>query len=200
MLRVELQRLFFPPTYQTVEPTSTLKPGDTRIYTALKVFVELRDITTFHIPFREPSKVTLNQTTCRLFGLLAHQDWQFNETKLAGSTRKRREGGWLEVRAGGDSTINYVLPWVATQDGYDALLELHLDQVNALSSVNDMQLVRAESSRVRPVLRTRRQLTVSFLRDRCYANFPHPDAGMTRDDGHLISLFECPLFMSFAII
>lgn len=53
------------------------------------------------------------------------------------------------MHAGGDSTINYVLPWVATADGYDAHLELHLRQVNALSSVNDIQLLRAESSKVR---------------------------------------------------
>lgn len=58
------------------------------------------------------------------------------------------------MRVGRDSTINYVLPWTATQDGYDALLELHLDQVNALSSVSDMQLLKAESSRVRPILLT----------------------------------------------
>ena len=56
------------------------------------------------------------------------------------------------MHAGGNSTISYILPWIAKADGYDALLELHLDQVHALSSVNDIQLLRAESSRVSVIL------------------------------------------------
>ena len=152
--RVELQRVFFPPTYQTVDPTPSLEPGDTRIYTALKIFVELRDTITFHVPFREPSKVKHNPNRLPIARFTVQQDWQFDETKFPGSTRKRREGGWLEVHAGGNSTINYILPWVATAVGYNASLECHLHQVNVLSSVNDIQLLRAESSRVSPLLGT----------------------------------------------
>ncbi|KAF8577934.1 hypothetical protein K439DRAFT_1363574, partial [Ramaria rubella] len=129
--RVELQRLLFPSTYRSLEPTAILKPGDTRMYTALKIFVELRDTITLHVPFKEPSK-----------------DWQFDETKFPGSSRKRREGGWLEIHAGGNSTINYVMPWVATKDGFDAMMELHLDEVTVLSSVNDIRFLIAESARI----------------------------------------------------
>lgn len=55
--RAELQRVFFPPTYQNVEVTERLKPGDNRLWTALNIFIELRDETTLQIPFREHSKV-----------------------------------------------------------------------------------------------------------------------------------------------
>lgn len=55
--RVELQRAFFPPVHQNSSPTPRLRPGDTRVWPSLKVFVELRDATTLQIPFREASKV-----------------------------------------------------------------------------------------------------------------------------------------------
>jgi hypothetical protein len=56
-IRAELQHTFFPPTFHDHEVTHHLKPGDKRVWTALKIFVELRDETSLHIPFREPSKV-----------------------------------------------------------------------------------------------------------------------------------------------
>ncbi|KAG1858104.1 hypothetical protein F4604DRAFT_1684988 [Suillus subluteus] len=54
--RVHLQRTFFPPTYHDLEVSKHLKPGDKRTWTAMKVFVELRDKTVLYVPFREPSK------------------------------------------------------------------------------------------------------------------------------------------------
>lgn len=60
--RAELQRAFFPPTYQNVDETPHLNPGDSRVWTSMRVFIELQDDTTLYIPFREASKVI-----CRLF-------------------------------------------------------------------------------------------------------------------------------------
>jgi hypothetical protein len=57
--RAELQRIFFPSTYQDLEVTPKLKPGDKRMWTALNMFIELRDETTLEIPFREQSKVSI---------------------------------------------------------------------------------------------------------------------------------------------
>lgn len=57
MTRSELQRAFFPATYQKAEVLARLQPGDKRVWTAMHVFIELRDETTLHIPFREASKV-----------------------------------------------------------------------------------------------------------------------------------------------
>ena len=55
--RAELQRAFFPASYRNSEVTPKLNPGDKRVWTALHIFLELRDETTLHIPFREASKV-----------------------------------------------------------------------------------------------------------------------------------------------
>ncbi|KAF9033263.1 hypothetical protein BDZ89DRAFT_1063002 [Hymenopellis radicata] len=54
--RGELQRAFFPPNFNDVEETPRLQPGDERLWTHLRMFIELRDDTTLHIPFREASK------------------------------------------------------------------------------------------------------------------------------------------------
>jgi len=56
-IRAELQKIFYPATYQTAEQTRPVEPGDKRIWTALQIFVELRNETTLLIPFREISKV-----------------------------------------------------------------------------------------------------------------------------------------------
>lgn len=52
-----MQRAFFPPAYRDSEITPQLKPGDKRTWTALQVFIELREETSVYIPFREASKV-----------------------------------------------------------------------------------------------------------------------------------------------
>ena len=57
--RVILQHAFFPPTFANASPTPRLKPGDTRVWTGMKVFIELRDGVARFIPFREASKVRI---------------------------------------------------------------------------------------------------------------------------------------------
>jgi hypothetical protein len=55
--RADLQRTFFPSAFHDNAPAEVLNPGDVRMFTSLKVFIELREDTTFQIPFREASKV-----------------------------------------------------------------------------------------------------------------------------------------------
>lgn len=74
--RTELQRAFFPPTYLDSTITPILKPGEKRMWANLQVFIELRDSTTLHVPFREASKViilylSLNQSILKRFKGLA---------------------------------------------------------------------------------------------------------------------------------
>ncbi|KAG6832605.1 hypothetical protein H0H92_014441 [Tricholoma furcatifolium] len=129
--RVELQRVFFPPTYQDVEITSPPKPGDKRLWTAMTVFVELRDNTILHIPFREPSK-----------------DWQWDGLSDNPQKSRVREATSIQVTVGDSSSISYTLPMVASSSGYRPVLEVHLDTVVITSSLNDMQMVTSESCRI----------------------------------------------------
>ena len=57
--RVVLQHAFFPPTYANATPTPRLRPGDMRMWTGMKGFIELRDGVSLLIPFREASKVSM---------------------------------------------------------------------------------------------------------------------------------------------
>ncbi|KAI0358672.1 hypothetical protein OH77DRAFT_1587674 [Trametes cingulata] len=130
--RVVLQHAFFPPTYVDTQPTPRLKPGDMRMWTGLKVFIELRDGVTLQLPFREPSK-----------------NWQWDGTVEVKDRPKKREAASIHVRAGDSSTISYIVPMVASSKGYISVLEVHLDTVTVSSSLNDIRLLTAETCRIR---------------------------------------------------
>ncbi|KAI3619034.1 fermentation associated protein [Moniliophthora roreri] len=129
--RVELQRAFFPPTYQNPEPTVRLEPGDQRLWTALKVFIEFRDQVDLHIPFREASK-----------------NWQWDGLSEATHRPRKREPAYLHLTAGDRSSVSYLMPMIAGTDGYEPILEVHLDTITVTSSLNDIRLVSAETCRV----------------------------------------------------
>ncbi|KZT28945.1 hypothetical protein NEOLEDRAFT_1057065 [Neolentinus lepideus HHB14362 ss-1] len=134
--RTELQRVFFPSSYQDLQPTTFLRPGDKRMWTALKVFVELREGTTLHIPFRESSK-----------------DWQWDG--LTDVPRpKVREAAHIHIKAGDGSAISCMLPMVVRPTGYETQVEVHLDDIAVTSTLNDIRLLQAESCRVRCELPT----------------------------------------------
>ncbi|KAJ7188161.1 hypothetical protein C8R46DRAFT_12137 [Mycena filopes] len=130
--RAELQKTFYPPTYQNAEETPHLKPGDKRVWTAMQVFVELRDDTTLYIPFREASK-----------------NWQWDGQTNLQRRPKKRDPASIHVTVGDRSSINYTMPMVAGPLGYESVVEVHLDTVEITSSLNDIRLVSAESCRIR---------------------------------------------------
>lgn len=57
--RAKLQQAFIPATFLNGLETPRLRPGDQRLHTALKVFVEFSEGATIRVPTREPSKVRL---------------------------------------------------------------------------------------------------------------------------------------------
>jgi hypothetical protein len=134
--RSELQKVFFPSTFQDNEKTGKLRPGDNRLWTHLQVFVELRGDTTLQIPFREPSK-----------------NWMW-DGKSRYHKPRHRDAAYIHLSAGDMSAITYIMPMIANADGYESRLEVHLDSPVITSSLNDIKLVVAESCRVRGELPT----------------------------------------------
>ncbi|TFY67887.1 hypothetical protein EVG20_g3774 [Dentipellis fragilis] len=128
--RVELQHAFFPPSYRDSKPTAPLKPGEKRVWTTMRIFVELRGGTTVYMPFREASK-----------------NWQW-DGQVDVPRPKKREPASINIKAGDDSTISYVMPVVASAAGYEPLLEIHLDTVAVTTSLNDIRLLTTESCRI----------------------------------------------------
>ncbi|KAF8210348.1 hypothetical protein K438DRAFT_1959629 [Mycena galopus ATCC 62051] len=92
----------------------------------------LRDDTTLYIPFREASK-----------------NWQWDGHTNVQRRPKKREPASIHVTVGDRSSINYMVPMVATAEGYESVVEVHLDTVEITSSLNDIRLVSAESCRIR---------------------------------------------------
>ncbi|SJK97794.1 uncharacterized protein ARMOST_01049 [Armillaria ostoyae] len=130
--RGHLQRVFFPPTFHDAEETRRLQPGDQRLWTNLRIFIELRDATTLHIPFREASK-----------------NWQWDGLTEVPSRPKKREPAVIHFTAGDSSTVSYMMPMIASSRGYEPTLEVHIDTLVITSSLNDIELVTSESCRVR---------------------------------------------------
>ncbi|KAK0226200.1 hypothetical protein IW262DRAFT_1457427 [Armillaria fumosa] len=130
--RGHLQRVFFPPTFHDAEETRRLQPGDQRLWTNLRIFIELRDATTLHIPFREASK-----------------NWQWDGLTEVPSRPKKREPAVIHFTAGDSSTVSYMMPMIASSRGYELTLEVHIDTLVVTSSLNDIELVTSESCRVR---------------------------------------------------
>ncbi|KAI6157760.1 hypothetical protein BKA82DRAFT_130576 [Pisolithus tinctorius] len=132
--RVHLQRTFFPSNYHNLEVSQRLKPGDKRIWTAMKVFIELRGETSLTVPFREGSK-----------------DWQW-DGQAQGPKHNKREPAFLHLTAGDSSSISYTIPMVIGPEGYESRLEVHLDTVQLNSSLNESRIIFAESCRVHAAL------------------------------------------------
>ncbi|KAI9507443.1 hypothetical protein F5148DRAFT_1205043 [Russula earlei] len=128
--RAELQRVFFPPTYHEAEQTQRLRPNENRVWTAMRILLELRGGATLHIPFREASK-----------------NWQWDGYVNVPRSRTR-EAASLSVKASDDSTIHYLMPIVADSEGYHPCLSVHLNGVTVSSSLNDIRLLTAKSCEI----------------------------------------------------
>ena len=123
--RIHLQNMFSPKIYKTAKPAEPLLPGDDRAYTEMKVFVELSSSTILNIPVREASK-----------------DWKYRRHLEEGQVRPI---GWLEIKAGGMSTLSYNMAYVASSSGWTHTLDLELRAPEVRSSVNHGLLWSADS-------------------------------------------------------
>lgn len=79
------------------------------------------------------------------------KDWQWDGVVEVPHRPQKRESAFLSVTVGDRSSMNYVLPMVVGHSGYESALEVHLDTITITSSLNDIRLVTAESTRASPV-------------------------------------------------
>lgn len=67
-------------------------------------------------------------------------------------SRKLREAASIQLRIGNNSTLKYLVPMVATREGYAAEFDLVLDNVSMTSSLNDIRILETPTCFVRPIL------------------------------------------------
>lgn len=140
--RVDLQKAFFPAGYFDSEPTSRLRPGDRRLHSALKIFVDFSQTVSLRVPTRESSKDWQHDGLSKKQNHSGEdQAWQFVESQ-------QRKYGWLNVQLGPESSLNFVLPMVAGEAGWDAMLQLHMDNLIISSSVGHTVLIAARTARI----------------------------------------------------
>lgn len=152
--RADLQTVFFPSVYQDATPASPLQPGQTRVSTVFKIFVEIEQETTLRIPTREDSK---DWKWKGRHGTTSESDAKRKEKKKFSRIKKGdkalpsadvRPFGWLDVKVLRDSTVNYSMDMVAGETGFSNRLELDLRGPEMSSSANHDLLWRSQSQNI----------------------------------------------------
>ncbi|EJT99737.1 hypothetical protein DACRYDRAFT_101324 [Dacryopinax primogenitus] len=165
-----LQSVFIPPFWADNRPTHRLRPGDTRLATAMRVFVQLEGTTTLRLPTRETSK-----------------DWKYDKVGLAPAEADadERAYGWINITSHGLGSVSYILPAVVGPQGYDTTVEVDLSDVGITSSVNYANFW--QSQRVRVGLTIPSPLAWKALRTwMIEVDFSHPKIFFLRDHAFLI--------------
>ncbi|KZT51915.1 hypothetical protein CALCODRAFT_521058 [Calocera cornea HHB12733] len=168
-----LQSVFTPQNWADNHPTARLKPGDTRLATEMRIFIELDGATTLRIPTRETSK-----------------DWKYDNITAAsvapGDTdAEQRAYGWLNVQCNGTSTVSYTLPAVLGPNGYDTTVEVNLSDVGITSSVNYAHFWQSHAVRVALTM----PAPLRWNAERTWAidvEFTRPRIFLLRDHAYLI--------------
>jgi len=129
-----LQEMFFPGVYEDTYVGPRLNPGDRRVYAYFKVLVEFKNAVTLKIPTKEKSK-----------------DWKYSAQYLRSSIDQRvttRPFGWIEMKAGAESTITYHMGLTPRHDGWTNFMNLELRKLQVTTSVNYGLLSEADGVRV----------------------------------------------------
>lgn len=141
--RFSIQQMLFPTICRDSEPHSRLKPGDRRIYTRFKFFVNVEDEGVFRIPLREPSKDHA----------LALMNLGSKKREAAGSAgqslaQPQRAFGWIDLRMGESTTLATETSYVATESGWKNDLRICITEPEVRTSVNHDVYFRAKKHTV----------------------------------------------------
>ncbi|KAI9807657.1 MAG: hypothetical protein M1825_005598 [Sarcosagium campestre] len=138
--RADLQSVFFPNAYQDAVPADTLSPGQSRVATKFKVFIELEDDVTLRIPTREHSKdwKWKRKTEATTFGKGKPIKKSIKSTKNSKNVPSSdvRPFGWFDVKISTPSSITYSMDMVAGSQGFKNSIDLDLRGTMLTSSVN----------------------------------------------------------------
>ncbi|RDL38859.1 Uncharacterized protein BP5553_03199 [Venustampulla echinocandica] len=152
--RVDIQRVFFPSLCKDASPSKSLAPGQFRIPTEFKVYIEFNDETTLRVPIREGSK------NWKWTKQADSADAKQGEKKSRGNKYRRRKAdkgaagpeirpfGWLDIKVGANATVAYRMDMVAGSSGFANKLELDLPDTEITTSVNHGLLWRSVENRI----------------------------------------------------
>ena len=157
--RVNLQQIFFPQLYMDAIPAIRRMPGQERIYTIFKIYIEVHEAITIRIPTREESKdwkwnLNAGTTAGKNRNDTAEAQTHLRNRKKSIWHRMRKKNtisseirpmGWLDIRLDADSTVDYKMAMLPAKDGYKNTLDIDARSIEIISSVNHGLLWRSES-------------------------------------------------------
>ena len=152
--RADIQKVFFPSLCKDVSPTKKLVPGQFRVPTEFKLYIEFDEETILRVPIKEESK---NWKWTKHADNLGARP---GEQKRNGNKSRKRKAdksnpgpeirpfGWLDVKVAANATITYSMDMVAGPAGFSNKLELDLPNTEITTSVNHGLLWRSVENRV----------------------------------------------------
>lgn len=152
--RADIQKVFFPSFCKDARPSQKLVPGQFRVPTEFKLYIEFDEETTLRVPIKEASKNW--KWTKQADNLGARPG---DQKRNGNKSRKRkvdksnpgpeiRPFGWLDVKVGANATVTYSMDMVAGPTGFSNKLELDLPNIEITTSVNHGLLWRSVENRI----------------------------------------------------
>ncbi|KAI9764082.1 MAG: hypothetical protein M1840_008886 [Geoglossum simile] len=140
--RAHLQSIFFPKLYKNSTPARKLKPGESRVSSIFKLFVELDEQIVLRVPVREGSKDWKWKGKSRaVSGTDLIKRLKVKKPKGKANDKSTpgpgvRPFGWLDLKVMANSTASYSMDMVAYNSGYKNKLDLDLRGSELSTSVN----------------------------------------------------------------
>ncbi|OAD70404.1 hypothetical protein PHYBLDRAFT_115321 [Phycomyces blakesleeanus NRRL 1555(-)] len=125
--RSVIQDYFFPSSYRNNVPTPHLLPGQQRAAASFDFHLEFMTEATLRFPTRERSK--------------AYSD----DLDIGADGYYTRPYGWLDIKAGADSSVKLIIPYVLGQQGCASTLDINLKDVDVSTSINYASFLQASN-------------------------------------------------------
>ncbi|TVY91331.1 Protein CSF1 [Lachnellula willkommii] len=152
--RADIQRVFFPSLCKDATPAKNLMPGQFRVPTEFKLYIEFDDETILRVPMKEESKNW--KWTKQADSMGAQREDQKNRG-IRGRKKKANKGnpgpeirpfGWVDIKIGANATVVYTMDMVAGPSGFSNTLELDLPNTEITTSVNHGLLWKSVDNRL----------------------------------------------------
>jgi len=152
--RADIQRVFFPSLCKDAVPSKKLMPGQLRVPTEFKLYIEFVDETVLRVPIREESKNWKWTKHTDAFGARQGQEKRNRNKNRKREADKGNPGpeirpfGWLDIKVASNATLRYTMDMVAGPSGFSNMLELDLPSLEITTSVNHGLLWRSVGNRI----------------------------------------------------
>lgn len=152
--RADIQRVFFPSLCKDAKPAQSVLPGQSRVLTQFKVYIELDAETILRVPIKEESKNWKWNKQADTMGAPKSDHRRIGNKHRKGKADKGNPGpeirpfGWLDIKVGADTTVLYDMDMLAGVAGFSNNLKLDIPSLEITTSVNHGVLWRSDKNSI----------------------------------------------------